>query len=154
MASIFNIVVTSVYPWPDRTVTWAAGWKTGEIAVRFSAGRRHICHTASQPALGHNQPSTQQVLVSQHLAAERPVREAGHSPPSRAAFKNGWNRTSTPSYAFTAYPGGRWGQSTFPRTSHVSAQIFPSGRFFLICRNVQGFDDLFLRVSAYLNDTT
>jgi hypothetical protein len=49
------------------------------------------------------QPSIQWVKGTLSLGVKRPGREADHSPPSSAEFKNAWSYTSTPEYVFMAW---------------------------------------------------
>jgi hypothetical protein len=58
--------------------------------------------TVSRPALGPTQPPIQGTR-SLSLGVKRPGREADHSPPFSALFRNAWSYTSTPQYAFMAW---------------------------------------------------
>jgi hypothetical protein len=55
-----------------------------------------------QTSFGSIRPLTKGVPGALSLGVKRPGREADHSPPSNAEFKNVWNYTSTPQYAFMA----------------------------------------------------
>jgi hypothetical protein len=52
--------------------------------------------TASRPALGPTQPPIQLAQGALSLGVKRPWREAEHTPPSSADFKNTWSYTATP----------------------------------------------------------
>jgi len=52
--------------------------------------------TASRPALGPTQPPIQWIPWAFKPGVKRPGREANHSPPSSAEFKNEYSYTSTP----------------------------------------------------------
>jgi hypothetical protein len=89
---------------PLPSVISGAGLRAGRSG--FDSRRRlGIClsTTASRTALGPIQPTIQWVLVVLSLGVKRPGREAYHSPPSRAEFKNPWSYTSTPQYVFMAW---------------------------------------------------
>jgi hypothetical protein len=58
--------------------------------VRLLSGARFFRFSvASRPALGFTQTPIQLVLGAISLGIKRTGREAGHSPPSAAAIKNG-----------------------------------------------------------------
>jgi hypothetical protein len=52
----------------------------------------------SRTVLEPIQPPIQWVPAALSVGVKRPGREADHSPPSSAEFKNAWNYTSTPQY--------------------------------------------------------
>jgi hypothetical protein len=69
------------------------------IGVRFPAGAAHV-QTGSD---GPTQPPIQRVPGAISLGVKRPGREADHSPPSNAEFKNASSYTSTPQYVFMVW---------------------------------------------------
>jgi len=58
--------------------------------------------TASRPTLEPTESPIQWVLGAVSPSVKRPGREADHSPPSSAEFKNAWSYTSTLPYVFMA----------------------------------------------------
>jgi hypothetical protein len=54
-----------------------------------------IFTTESRPNMEPTQPPIQRVPGALSLGVKRPGREADHSPPSTAEFKNAWSYTST-----------------------------------------------------------
>jgi hypothetical protein len=59
----------------------------------------------SRPALGPTKPPIQWIPGALSVGVKRPGREADHSLPSSAEFKNAWIYTSAPQYAFMAGSG-------------------------------------------------
>jgi hypothetical protein len=67
--------------------------------VRFPAGAENVSlhHRVQTGSGAHPQPPIQWVPGALSLGVKRLVREADHSPPPRAEFKNAWSCTSTAS---------------------------------------------------------
>jgi hypothetical protein len=68
------------------------------MGVMFPAGAMmgfFLFFTVSRPALGPTQPPNQWVSGAFTLEVKGPGREADHSLPSSAKFKNAWINTST-----------------------------------------------------------
>jgi hypothetical protein len=56
--------------------------------IKFMVGVRISIGTGSRPAVSHNQPPFQWVLLANSSGTKRLGREADHSPPSNAEVKN------------------------------------------------------------------
>jgi hypothetical protein len=81
----------------------AAGW-TAEGSEYSGPGRGKffLFSTSSRPVLGPTQSSFQWLPRALSPGVTRPGREADHSPPTSAEFKNTWIYTSTPPHVFMA----------------------------------------------------
>jgi hypothetical protein len=78
----------------------ATGWMIGGSIP----GRGwNLSHHRDQAGSGTHPASYAMGTRGCVLGAKRPGREADHSPPFSAEFKNAWNRTFTPQYAFMAW---------------------------------------------------
>jgi hypothetical protein len=74
------------------------------IGVRIPVGLEFfLFDIVSRPALGPTQPPIQWVSGALSLEVKRPGREANHSPPSSAEFKECVELNLTPQYAFMAW---------------------------------------------------
>jgi hypothetical protein len=81
----------------QSVLRWATGRPIGVLG--FDSRRRlgiFLFTTASRTTLGPTQHPIQWVPGALSLGVKRPGREADHSPPCSAEFKNVWSYTSTP----------------------------------------------------------
>jgi hypothetical protein len=81
---------------------WATGWMTGGFESRQGLGIFFFT-TASRPDLGPTQLPIQWVPRALSRELKKLGREADHSPPSNAEFKNEWSYTPLPQYSFMVW---------------------------------------------------
>jgi hypothetical protein len=84
-----------------------SNWLSAGRARRSSSSpgrvKNFLFSTSSRPALGSTQPPIQWAPGTLSPRANRPGREADHSPPASAEVKKMWIYTFIPSYAFMSY---------------------------------------------------
>jgi hypothetical protein len=99
---VFQVDVLEEVSPPKWCLLW--GWTIGVLGFDSRRGLGIFIFTiASRTALGPTQPPIQWVPGALSLGVKRLGREADHSSPCSADFKNAWSYTSTLQYVFMVW---------------------------------------------------